>query len=140
MSATPLSTGSPQDEQALAVLTLRAAEQDVLVVVGEADMSTAPALHDRLVQLLAGQRRPVVVELGALVFCDLDGLAALRGAARVAEAAGCTLTFRGQSAQLRWLERTFPDLPADRPDRARASVPTAPAPRAPAPPDPGLPA
>lgn len=94
------------------MLTLRAAEQDVVVVVGEADLATAPLLHDRLVQALAGRRRPVVVELGALTFCDLCGLDALRAAAGTAEAAGTHLTFRGRSAQLRWLQRTFP--PAQR--------------------------
>ena len=49
----------------------------------------------------------MVVELGALMLCGLSGLDALR-VAHAAEAAGVALTFRGQSAQLQWMQRTGP--------------------------------
>ena len=92
----------------LEVFALRAAEQDVLVVVGEADTATATSLYDQLVRALPTPPRPVVVELGALTFCGLSGLDALRDVERCADAAGVPLSFRGQSAQLQWLQRFAP--------------------------------
>ena len=92
----------------LAVLALQAAEQDVLVVVGEADIATAQHLYDQVVQLLPTPPRAVLVELGALTFCDSAGVDALRDIARAAEVAGVVLVFRGQSEQLQWLQRTVP--------------------------------
>lgn len=92
----------------LAVFALQAAEQDVLVVVGEADIATAQHLYDEAVQALPTPPRAVVVELGALTFCDVAGVDALRDIARAAEVAGVALAFRGQSEQLQWLQRTLP--------------------------------
>ena len=92
----------------LAVFALQAAEQDVLVVVGEADIATAQHLYDEVVQVLPTSPRPVVVELGALTFCGVAGVDALRDIARAAEVAGVALAFRGQSRQLQWLQRTVP--------------------------------
>ena len=92
----------------LAVFALQAAEQDVLVVVGEADIATAQHLYDQVVQLLPTPPRAVLVELGALTFCDSAGVDALRDIARAAEVAGVILVFRGQSEQLQWLQRTVP--------------------------------
>ncbi len=50
----------------------------------------------------------MLVELGALTFCDSAGVDALRDIARAAEVAGVALVFRGQSEQLQWLQRTVP--------------------------------
>lgn len=90
----------------LSVLALKAAEHDVLVVLGEADIATAELLHDLVLQALPDPPRPVLLELGALTFCDSAGLDALRDVARSAQNAGVPLTMRGQSEQLRWLQRT----------------------------------
>ena len=97
----------------LLVMRLRAAEQHVLVVVGQADLTTADQLRDDLTDALTGQPPSLLVDLAGLDFCDLSGLDALHDAARQAHAAGVQLTFRGMSAQLAWLHRTFPphDLP-----------------------------
>lgn len=107
----------------LTVLSLRAAEQDVVVVVGEADLATAGKLRADLLGAVDTARGPVVVELGSLTFCDVRGLRALQEAERAAQAAGVGLTFRGMSRQLSWLYDTFP-LPcgeqARPPDDARA--------------------
>ena len=92
----------------LMVMPMRAAEQHVLVVVGEADLHTAGQLRTQLIDVLQGQPPSVLVELGALEFCDLAGLEALHDAARAAHDAGIVLTFRGMSTQLAWLHRTFP--------------------------------
>ena len=83
-------------------------EQQVLLVVGEADARTADQLRGHLLDALAGQPPAVRVELDALDFCDLSGLDALHDVARTAAAAGVPLTFTGMSAQLAWLHRTFP--------------------------------
>ena len=94
-------------------MRLRAAEQHVLVVVGQADLATADQLRDDLTDALTGQPLSLMVDLAGLDFCDLSGLDALHDAAQQAHAAGVQLTFRGMSTQLAWLHRTFPphDLP-----------------------------
>ena len=94
-------------------MRLRAAQQHVLVVVGQADLATAEQLRDDLTDALAGQPPCLLVDLAGLDFCDLSGLDALHDAAQQAHAAGVQLTFRGMSTQLAWLHRTFPphDLP-----------------------------
>ena len=104
-STAPTAAGRPSG---LMVMALRAAEQHVLVVVGEADLHTAGQLRDHLIDALGAQPPSVRVELAGLEFCDLAGLDALHDAARAAHAAGIALTFRGMSPQLSWLHRTFP--------------------------------
>lgn len=97
----------------LLVMPLRAAEQHVLGVVGEADSGTADQLRDHLAAALSGRPPSLVVDLAGLDFCDLSGLDALHDGLRLAEAASVPLTFRGMPAQLTWLHRTFPPRPAD---------------------------
>lgn len=92
----------------LMVMPLRAAEQHVLVVLGEADLSTADQLRGELIGALGVRPPALLVELGALQFCDLSGLDALHDAARAAAYAGVSMTFRGMSPMLEWLDRTFP--------------------------------
>ena len=104
-SAGPPAPGPPSG---LTVTALRAAQQHVLVVVGEADLHTAGQLRAQLIEMLPTPPRPVLVHLGALEFCDLAGLDALHDAARAAHDAGTALTFRGMSPRLSWLHRTFP--------------------------------
>ena len=102
------SVAPPHRPPGLMVLPLRAAEQHVLVVIGEADLHTAESLRVQIVELLWSEPASVLVELGALEFCDLHGLSALYDVARAADEAGIVLSFRGMSAQLRWLASTFP--------------------------------
>ena len=96
---------------ALLGLVLRAAEQHVLVVVGEADLATAEQLRQHVITALAGQPPALLVELGALDFCDLTGLDALHDGARLAQAAGVPLHFRGMSRQLARLHAAYPQPP-----------------------------
>ena len=107
-------------------MRLRAAEQHVLIVVGQADIATAEQLRDDLTDALTGRPPSLLVDLAGLDFCDLSGLDALHDAARQAHAAGVQLTFRGMSAQLAWLHRTFPprDLSEPASPQALASPPT----------------
>lgn len=102
---------SPVRPPGVLVTALRTAGQHVLVVVGEADMHTAGYLRIQLIDPLRSKPPSVLVELGGLKFCDLAGLDALHDAARAAHDAGVALTFRGMSAQLAWLHRTFPRSP-----------------------------
>lgn len=112
---TDADTSRPRRDRpsALLVMPMRAAEQHVLVVVGEADLHTAAQLRSQLLEMIRAEPPSVLVELGALEFCDLHGLAALDDAARAARDAGIELSFRGMSAQLSWLHHTFPPAPLD---------------------------
>lgn len=100
-------------------MPLRAAEEHVLVVVGEADISTADQLRENLVAALADWPPALRVELGALEFCDLPGLDALQDAASAAAKAGVQLTFSGMLPQLAWLHQRFP---APRPPAAATAL------------------
>jgi STAS domain len=92
----------------LRVFPFPAGPQVVLVVTGEADISNARALRDRLIEASVSGSPPLVVDLVDLEFCDLNGLDAMREAAAIAETAGVGMTFRGMSRRLRWLDGTFP--------------------------------
>lgn len=92
----------------LLVMPLRAAEEHVLVVVGEADVSTAAGLREQLLAAITVRPPGLRVELGSLDFCDLHGLDALHDAAAAAHDAGVPLTLSGMSTQLSWLHQTFP--------------------------------
>lgn len=137
---TPQATSAADRSSRLVIMPLRAAEQHVLVVVGEADMQTAGQLRTQLINLLwAAPASSVVVELAALGFCDLSGLDALHDAARAAADVGVALTFRGMSPQLSWLHATYPpgDPTTPPPTPAKAETPTTGTPQTPAPADPG---
>ena len=119
---TPRAPGPGGRPCGLLVMRLVAAEQHVLVVLGEADLHTARPLRDQLVEMLPGPPLSVLVELAGLEFCDLAGLDALHDACRAAQHAGVTLTFRGMSERLSWLHRTFPPRgPAPQPSAGRSA-------------------
>jgi anti-sigma B factor antagonist len=46
----------------------------VLVLSGEIDMHTAPALHEQIFDLIEEDRRPLVVDLTGISFCDSAGV------------------------------------------------------------------
>jgi anti-sigma B factor antagonist len=66
------------------------AEHTVLEVGGEVDVYTAPKLRERLVELVDGGARHVVVDLGRVDFLDSTGLGVLVGALKRLRAAGGT--------------------------------------------------
>jgi anti-sigma B factor antagonist len=49
----------------------------VLAVAGEVDVYTAPALRDRIAELLDGGQRKLVIDLGGVEFLDSTGLGVL---------------------------------------------------------------
>ncbi|MDX6208385.1 MAG: hypothetical protein QOE24_776 [Frankiales bacterium] len=81
--------------------------QLTLLVLGEADFSTAVGLHRQLVEAMAGWPYTVVIDVSGLSFCGLAGLDALREAELVGVAAGRDVRVTGMSRQLSWLRRTF---------------------------------
>lgn len=107
-SSNARATTDPCGPAELGVLPMRTAEQLVLVVLGEADLHTAGQLRRRLLTALAGAPPAVVIELGALEFCDLNGLDALHDAAQIAHHSGIAVTFRGMSPLLALMHRTWP--------------------------------
>lgn len=97
----------------LSVLPLRNGPQLVLVVRGEADVSTAAHLRNSLLAALAFTPEMIVVDVSGLTFCSLAGLDALNEAAVAAQTAGISLQLRGVSRWLSWMHRSFPAQPAD---------------------------
>lgn len=64
----------------LQLATRTVAEHTVLEVSGEVDVYTAPRLRERLVELIDGGVRGVIVDLGGVEFLDSTGLGVLVGA------------------------------------------------------------
>jgi len=64
----------------LSVSTRAVASYTVLEVAGEIDVYTAPQLRERLIALVEGGARYVVVDLSGVEFLDSTGLGVLVGA------------------------------------------------------------
>ncbi len=64
----------------LSLATRTVAEHTVLEVGGEVDVYTAPRLRERLIELIDGGARKVIVDLGRVDFLDSTGLGVLVGA------------------------------------------------------------
>lgn len=117
MTVRSLDTGPPTDvapaDQTswLLVVAVLAAGHEVVVVVGEADLHTADQLRHQLVELLPAGPCALLVDVGALCFCDLSGLDALRDVEQVARDRGVSVTYRGVSPRLAWLAQSFPRRP-----------------------------
>ena len=71
----------------LSLATRTVAGHTVLEVGGEVDVYTAPRLRERLVELVDGGARKVVVDLGRVDFLDSTGLGVLVGALKRLRAA-----------------------------------------------------
>ncbi|MGW3962465.1 STAS domain-containing protein [Amycolatopsis sp. NPDC005003] len=70
-------------------VTTRATEAGTVVTVeGELDVATAPRLRAGLASLALAPGGVLVVDLGAVTFCDSSGVSALIAARNLAEAAG----------------------------------------------------
>jgi anti-sigma B factor antagonist len=74
----------------LSLMTRTVAEHTVLEVGGEVDVYTAPRLRERLLELIDGGSRKVVVDLGRVDFLDSTGLGVLVGALKRLRPAGGT--------------------------------------------------
>jgi anti-anti-sigma factor len=74
----------------------------VVVVAGDIDLGSAPAVHERL-QGLAGTGAGVVADLAGVTFIDSSGIHALLSSARAIDAAGGTLVLASPSPAVRRL-------------------------------------
>lgn len=74
----------------LSLATRTVADHTVLEVGGEVDVYTAPRLRERLVELIDGGGRYVIVDLGRVDFLDSTGLGVLVGALKRLRTAGGT--------------------------------------------------
>src|SRR3712207_4022983 len=74
----------------LSLTTRTVGEHTVLEVGGEVDVYTAPRLRERLIELVDGGARKVVVDLSGVDFLDSTGLGVLVGALKRLRAAGGT--------------------------------------------------
>ena len=84
----------------LSLATRTVAGHTVLEVGGEVDVYTAPRLRERLVGLVDGGARKVVVDLGRVDFLDSTGLGVLVGAHRRAGREGRSLVLRDVGPQV----------------------------------------
>jgi anti-sigma B factor antagonist len=58
----------------LTTTVVRHLDYRILVLVGEIDMHTAAALHEQIFDLIEEDRRPLVVDLTGISFCDSAGV------------------------------------------------------------------
>jgi anti-anti-sigma factor len=92
------------DQQRIVALELShrisLAGQATVDLGGELDIASAEAAVSYVVDVIDRHRRPVIVDLTALSFCDARGLAALVRMAGYAEQMGCTFRLASPSLSL----------------------------------------
>jgi anti-anti-sigma factor len=85
-------------------MTVTAVEREVLVVLtGELDLSSAPALASSLIGLVAQGHTHLVLDVADLTFIDASGLGVLVRVAKAARAAGGRITLLSPQPQVRRL-------------------------------------
>lgn len=67
----------------------------IAVLQGEIDIMTAPGLRERLLGVLRHNRKPLILDLSGVGFCDAAGLAVLVATQRRATLLGFTLCLAG---------------------------------------------
>jgi anti-anti-sigma factor len=94
----------PGDDEVTRLLTVVHAEGDhrTVILTGELDQITSPALADLLSAATDGVRR-LVVDLDQVYFCDLAAVRVLVQAHRSAADRGVTLTVRNPQLHILWL-------------------------------------
>ena len=87
----------------LTTTVVRHLDYRVLVLAGEIDMHTAPGLRDQLFALIEEDRRPLVVDLTDISFCDSTGVNIAAAARKHANRHGVMLAvvgLRGRVAKI----------------------------------------
>jgi anti-sigma B factor antagonist len=79
----------------------RDAEAPSLVIVGEIDIATAPALEEAANALLDSRPRRLVLDFGGVPFCDSSGIGVLVRLYNRAILVGCRLTVRNPAPNVR---------------------------------------
>jgi anti-sigma B factor antagonist len=77
------------------------ADPVVVEVVGEVDVATSPQLERRLLDLVAGGKLDIVLDLSEVTFLDSSGIGALVRVWRPLKTAGGSLTIRHPSPLVR---------------------------------------
>ena len=90
----------PNDTDDLRITVRSGPSRDLITLVGEIDMATAPPLHEVIRQLLIQGRHHVSVDFGAVTFVDTAALTFLMAAGRDLAAAGGSLTILGHNPLL----------------------------------------
>jgi anti-sigma B factor antagonist len=75
----------------------------LVVVRGELDRQTAPALRDHLEWLTAWVRRRIVIDCAGITFADVGAHEALNAIGRLANASGCDIVLHAAGPDLRRL-------------------------------------
>jgi anti-sigma B factor antagonist len=96
---------------ALVVLPFLDGPRTVVVVAGDADMTSAARLQEQLIRTLGHGTRALVVDLSDLGVCDLQGAGALSTAVQVAQACGVAVSLRGEPPDVAQLLRTAAHRP-----------------------------
>jgi anti-sigma B factor antagonist len=76
-------------------------DDTVIVVSGELDLQTAPALRERVDSLVAEGSRSIVLDLAGVSFLDSSGLGALLGIRREITSSGGTLALQDLQPSVR---------------------------------------
>ncbi|HZB30181.1 MAG TPA: STAS domain-containing protein [Streptosporangiaceae bacterium] len=82
-------------DEDLTTTVVRHLDYRVLALAGEIDMHTAPTLRDQIFALIAEDRRPLVVDLTDISFCDSAGVNVAAAARKHAVGQGVTLAIAG---------------------------------------------
>ena len=91
---TTVSPGEGPDEAGTGVelsLARRSTDTIIIRLRGEIDIATAPALRERLLDVLRPGMGVVILDLSGVLFCDASGLGVLVGVHHHATAVGVTL-------------------------------------------------
>jgi anti-anti-sigma factor len=76
------------------------------MLAGALDIATIPALRERLLSVLGSAARLLVIDLSAVSFCDVAGLAMLIDTQRQASGRGVTVSLAAPRLQMAKLLRT----------------------------------
>ncbi|MEW2354569.1 STAS domain-containing protein [Spirillospora sp. NPDC029432] len=85
--------------------TRRRSGRTIVALHGDLDMSSAPALREDLIGTLHHSAQVLILDLGAVTFCDTAGLAVLVGVQRRATGLGITVHLAAPRPQIAELLR-----------------------------------
>jgi anti-anti-sigma factor len=109
------------DDQAVFWIETRSDDAASLIVLtGELDLAAVPLVEDELRRACTLAPSPIIIDISALMFCDLAGLRALESA----RTSGAILTGRPDRAVRRLLQATGHAPLSNRPTAAAAEAPT----------------
>ena len=97
----PREVGSAEDDVVVAIGDV--GDHLCVAIAGDLDIVGAQVLRIVAEPRVVRSRRPLVIDVERVAFCDVAGLTALLSLRDVAVANGCEVRLRRPSARLRWL-------------------------------------